>query len=154
MSMKLSRQLVTERAFVHTELPAAIASVALAEHGGARTHVDRSFELPTGLYAVTVGAYLAYLAVMGLGLSAPGLAIPMAIFFLFVIAGFGVPALWVRMKPDHGDRPLDWAAFRRDGIMTMTGRMEAGAATVQVVILPVLILGWGVGIVTIRAMVG
>ena len=61
--------------------------------------VDRTFELPRRLYGATVALYLGFLGIMAAGLSSEGLIIPMAIFVLFVIAGFGVPALWTRLNP-------------------------------------------------------
>ncbi len=54
----------------------------------------------------------------------------MAIFALFVVAGFGVPRMWVRMKPDNGHRPLSWSRFMSEGIDTLTGRVDGKAAAV------------------------
>jgi hypothetical protein len=39
------------------------------------------------------------------------------------------------------------------GIATYTGRLNGRDAAVQMLILPVLILGWGMAVVTIRAFV-
>ena len=116
-------------------------------------HVDRSFELPKGLYVATVGLYLGFLAVMAAGLKTPGLIIPMVIFTLFIVAGFGLPAMWTHIAPEHGDRNMSWARLKRQGIVTHTGRVAAGDAAVQVLILPVLIFGWGITTVTIAALV-
>jgi hypothetical protein len=69
------------------------------------------------------------------------------------VMAFGVPAMWVRMKPDHVSQPLSWRDFSRFGINTYTGKMSARDATGQVLILPVLILGWGVAIAVIAAIV-
>jgi Flp pilus assembly protein TadB len=97
----------------------------------------------TGLYVATVAAYMGFIAVMALALMNPGLVIPMAIFALFVVAGFGVPTVWVRMNPANDSRALTFYQFRHRGIETLTGRLSAGQASVQVLILPVLILAWG-----------
>ena len=84
MSKHFTRELVAEQAII-LDSPQV-------------THeVDRSFELPKGLYVATVGLYLGFLAVMAAGLSSPGLIIPMVIFTLFIVAGFGLPAVWTRM---------------------------------------------------------
>ena len=40
-----------------------------------------------------------------------------------------------------------------DGVDTLTGRTSGGAAVAQVLVLPVLILMWGVAVVTIAALV-
>lgn len=117
-----------------------------------RQDIDRSFELPTGLYVATVGLYLGFLAVMAGAFMNPGLALPMVIFALFVVAGFGTPMLWVRMNPETKQRALTWAQFRNRGIQTATGRLDGGAAAVQVLILPVLIFLWGVAVAVIAAL--
>jgi hypothetical protein len=142
MAEKLTRTEIATRAIVHPE-------AVLREP----TRVDRSFELPTALYATTVGLFLSYLAVMCIGFGNPGLALPMAIFTLFIVAGFGVPALWVRMNPENTQRPLSWSRFMSEGIETETGRISCTAATVQVLILPALIFLWGVVTVSIAAAV-
>lgn len=116
------------------------------------TTVDRGFELPTGLYVATVAAYLGFLAVMASAFMNPGLVLPMVIFALFIVAAFGTPMLWVRMNPANSQQALTWGQFRNRGIQTATGHLDGGAAAVQVLILPVLILGWGVAVAVIAAL--
>ena len=55
--------------------------------------------------------------------------------------------------PPNQSKPKTWARFQREGIMTAYGRTSARDATVQVLILPVLIFVWGVVMVTIAALV-
>ena len=117
MAEKLTRSAIAAKAIVHAEPALRVP-----------TQVDRSFELPTALYGATVGLFLGYLAIMGLGFAHPEMILPMAIFTLFIVAGFGVPALWVRMNPDSGQQALSWSRFKRDGIQTLTGRLDATAA--------------------------
>ncbi len=142
----LTRQLVAEQAVIHAELP-------VAAHPRHQIDVDRNFELPTALYAGTVGLFLAYLGVMGFGFANPGLILPMTIFVLFVVAGFGVPALWAGMRPDHADRPLSWSRFMTEGIETAYGRCEGHEAATLVLLMPTVILLWGIATVTIAALV-
>jgi hypothetical protein len=144
MVERLTRQEIAEHAVIHAQLP-------VTAHPRHQVDVDRNFGLPTALYVTTVGLFLAYLAVMAIGFGNPELALPMAIFVLFVVAGFGVPALWAGMKPDHADRPLSWSRFASEGIQTLTGRCRASDATVQVLIMPTIIFLWGVATVTIAA---
>ncbi len=118
-----------------------------------RTEIDRSFRLPTRLYGATVALYLAYIGVMAAGFQSRELAIPMAIFALTIMAAFGVPAMWTRMKPEHRAKAIGWSQFRLHGIDTLTGHTAPQDAAVQVLILPVLILAWGVVVVTIAALV-
>ena len=140
MSKHFTRELVAEQAAI------VAAPKTMPE-------TDRSFELPKGLYIATVGLYLGFLAVMAAGLSTPGLIIPMVIFTLFIVAGFGLPALWTRIGPEHRGRNMSWAKLVSQGIVTHTGRVKAGDAAVQMLILPALIFCWGIATVTITAFV-
>ncbi len=115
--------------------------------------VERSFDLPPVLHGLTVGLYLAFLGVMAFAFQDRGLMIPMAVFVFYIAMAFGVPALWVRMQPNHRSKPLSWSEFSRFGINTHTGNMSAKDATGQVLMLPVLILGWGAAIAVIAAAV-
>lgn len=140
MSKHFTRELVAQQA-------------AIVESPKVAHDTDRSFELPKGLYGATVALYLGFLAVMAAGLSTPGLVIPMAIFALFIVAGFGLPVLWTKLEPGHRTRNMSWGQLVRSGIATHTGRVTARDAAVQVLILPVLIFCWGVASVTIAAIV-
>lgn len=140
MSKNLTRELIADAAIVHPELRQPLT-------------VDRSFELPAGLYFAAAGLYLGFLAVLATGLSTPGLAIPIAICAIFVGMFFSVPALWTRMRPDNPVQPLSWQRFRRQGIATATGRLGGGEAAAQMLVLPVLIFAWAVTIVVIAALV-
>ena len=141
MSNLLTRQQIASQAIVHDVQPALHPAT------------DRSFELPPILYQATVGCYLGFMAVMSAGLGNPGLVIPMAIFAFFIIAGFSLPMIWTRMRPDNPARPMSWARLVRVGVATHTGRVAARDAAVQMLILPVLILLWGVTTITIAALV-
>ena len=113
---------------------------------------DRNFELPTAFYAMTAGLYFAFIAVMFVGFGNPGLIVPTAIFAVFIVAGFGVPSVWVRLK-DNASRPMTMGAFRAKGIMTNTGRLAPRDSAIQMLILPVLIVAWGCVTVAIAAIV-
>lgn len=140
MSKHLTRTLIADNATVHDAIRHPVV-------------VDRSFELPRVLYLTTAGLYLGFIAVLGVGFSSPGLLIPMAIFALFIVAGFGLPAIWTRMKPGNPVAPMAWERFRREGVSTLTGRLSAIEATAQMLILPVLIVVWALVCVTIAALV-
>lgn len=118
-----------------------------------RGEYGRMFDLHPALYALTFGGYMAYIALMGLAFADKEMAIPVAIFFLFVIAGFGTPAIWARIAPaPRGERPR-WATFMREGFECMTGHVSAKGAMVQVLIMPVLLLVWGLSVAIIAACV-
>lgn len=130
-----------------------LAEAAIITTAPAQTRVDRNFGLPTGLYAVTVGAYLAFVGVMASAFMTGQLAVPLAIIAFSIIFGFGVTRSWATMKPGHPEKPLSWGQFGNRGIMTLTGHLTAKEASVQVLILPVLILVWGVTVAIIAALV-
>lgn len=140
MSEHLFREIVAEQA-------------RIVEAPRKRREVDRTFELPKGLYAATVSLYLGFLAVMATGLATPGLIIPMAIFTVFVIAAFGLPAIWTKIAPEPAVKQMSFGALRREGIATLTGRLPARDAAIQMLILPIIIFCWGLVTVTIAALV-
>ena len=92
---------------------------------------------------------LAVLAVLTTGST---VALPV-VLIACLVAAFGVPALWVRMAPDSRKSAKSWSRFQAEGIQTAFGPVTAGQATVQVLILPVLIFLWGIAAVTIAALV-
>lgn len=142
MTRKLDRTQIAQVANFVTPANVAVASVV---------HPARTFELPPVLYALTAGAYLCFIALLATAFATNELFLPVAVMAILIVAGFGVPTLWVKMRPDGSDRALTWGQFRNRGIVTHTGRMTAGDATIQVLILPTLILLWGVTFVTIAA---
>jgi hypothetical protein len=113
------------------------------------TRVDRNFGLPSALYAATVGLYLAFVGVMATLFLIPEMIIPLAICAGFIVIAFGLAGQWARMKPVNDTAPLSWGQFSHRGIQTLTGHLTAGEAAVQVLVLPVLILVWGVSIAVI-----
>jgi len=118
-----------------------------------RGEYGRTFDLHPALYAMTFGAYMVYIAIMAAAFADKEMILPVGIFFLFVIAGFGTPALWARIAPaPRGERPR-WATFMREGFECMTGHVSAKGAMVQVLIMPVLLLVWGISVAIIAACV-
>jgi hypothetical protein len=117
-----------------------------------QVEVDRNFGLPTALYGATVAAYLGFLVIVGSAFANPVLAIPMAIFVLFIVAGFGIPAIWTRLA-GNASAPQTLGEFETRGIMTNTGRLAPRDATIQVLILPVLLVIWGLAVAVIAAVV-
>ncbi|MFN9496951.1 MAG: hypothetical protein ACK57E_00520, partial [Erythrobacteraceae bacterium] len=91
--------------------------------------------------------------IVGSAFANPLLAIPLAIIVLLVVAAFGVPAIWTRLR-DNRSQPQTLGEFETRGIMTNTGRLSARDATTQVLVLPVLLVVWGIAIAVIAAIVG
>jgi hypothetical protein len=144
----MSKRIVTEELVQKARI---VEAPIAAEHKP--TIVDRSFEMPSALYMASAGLFLAFLGIMFAGFSTPRLIIPMVIFTVFIVSFYGLPAVWTSMKPDNPQSPMTMGKFARDGIMTNTGRLNAREATIQMLILPVLIVIWGLAVVTIAALV-
>lgn len=113
---------------------------------------DQSFELPPGIYIAMAALLGGFLTVLAIGLADPGLAIPMAINFVFLAAFFSIPTIFVAAG-NGGRRTLKWSEFMRRGVMTETGHSSGGEAAVLVLMLPALIFLWSLAIVTIYALV-
>ena len=113
---------------------------------------DRNFGLPNALYGATIACYLGFLVIVGSAFANPVLAIPMAVIVLLIVAFFGVPAVWTRLKGNVSE-PATLGEFERRGIMTNTGRLSAGEASAQVLVLPVLLVVWGLAVAVIAAVV-
>ena len=115
---------------------------------------DRSFGLPPSLHLGTFGLFLAYIGVMALGFQHQEMVVPVAVFAVFIIAFCAVPALWAMMGPQESrTHAPGWAEFLEKGIETESGHASGREAAVLVLLLPVLILLWGVAVVTIAALV-
>ncbi|WP_260482960.1 hypothetical protein [Sphingomicrobium flavum] len=125
--------------------------VALAPN--IRQDVDRTFGLPVFLHSAYFGLFLAYLAIMGLGFQSPDMILPMAIFVIFTMGFYVVPLTWAVMNPAKQASAMPMAELLGRGIETLTGRTKGGDAVAQVLILPILILGWGIAVVSIAALV-
>ena len=118
-----------------------------------QTKVDRNFGLPGGLYVATVALYVGFIGLMATLFLNPELIIPMVVFVAFIVFAFGVAGFWSKMKPDNEPPPLSWGQFASRGIQTLSGKLTASEAALQVLILPGLIFVWGLAIVVICAVV-
>jgi ABC-type dipeptide/oligopeptide/nickel transport system permease subunit len=131
------------------EQPAPAPAPVAVRH---QVEADRNFGLPTALYGATIACYLGFLVIVGSAFANPVLAIPMAIIVLLIVAAFGVPAIWTRLQGNMS-APETLGEFETRGIMTNTGRLSASEATTQVLILPVLLVAWGLAVAVIAAIV-
>lgn len=115
-----------------------------------QVEADRNFGLPSALYGATIACYLGFLVIVGTAFANPVLAIPMAIIVLLIAAAFGVPAIWTRLR-DNRSEAATLGEFEARGIMTNTGRLAPRDAAIQVLILPVLLVCWGLAVAVIAA---
>ncbi len=117
-----------------------------------QVEADRNFGLPSALYGATIACYLGFMVIVGTAFANPVLAIPMAVIVLLIVAAFGVPAIWTRLR-GNASEPETLGEFETRGIMTNTGRLTARDAATQVLILPVLLVLWGLAVAVIAAIV-
>lgn len=117
-----------------------------------QVEADRQFGLPAAMYGAMVGCYMGFLAIAAVTFGNAALAIPLVIFAVSIVAGFGVPALWTQLKDNPGTAPT-MSEFARQGVMTNTGRLSAKDAAIQILTLPVLVVVWGAVAFVIAALV-
>jgi hypothetical protein len=113
---------------------------------------DQSFELPGGLYVAMATMFAGFIAVLALAFRGGHMAVAYGVIFAFIALYFAIPAIFPQMKPEDRTRALSWAMFRYKGIHTATGRSSAAEATVLVLLLPFLVLCFGIAVATIAAL--
>jgi hypothetical protein len=130
---------------IHAEAFAQAAPVRRAR--GA--HV---FDLHPALHVGVFAGFFAYLGIMWAAFGEAQLAIPFVIFAVFLAAAFIVPAMWARIAPTEGRMP-SWSEFMGEGVVCATGRLDARGAIVQVMMMPVLLVAWGLFLAVVRQLV-
>lgn len=113
----------------------------------ARSCNDQTFELPGGIYVAMAIMFAGFIAVLGLGFRGGHMAVAYGVILAFLTAFFAIPTMFQQRKG------LSWAMFRYKGITTATGHASAAEATVLVLLLPFLILCFGIAVATIAALV-
>ncbi len=114
-----------------------------------RNRGEHVFDLHPALHIGVFAGFFAYLGIMWAAFGEKGLAIPFVIFAVFLAAAFAVPAWWARIAPGEGSAP-SFNDFVAKGLPTGSGHLGAGGATVQVMIMPVMLMVWGLIVAAIR----
>lgn len=141
----MSDRLTREKLIARDEVVAAPAERACS---------DQSFELPTGIYFAMVSMFAGFVAVLGSAFRGGHMGVVIGVIFAFIAAFFAVPTLFPRMVPEDSRRKaLSWDEFQARGIRTATGRATALDATILVLVLPFLILCFGIAVATIAAVI-
>ncbi|HEU4704344.1 MAG TPA: hypothetical protein VFS45_01345 [Sphingomicrobium sp.] len=125
----------------------------IVEAPAQRASVDHSFEFPTRIYAAMAALLFGFMAVMAVGFAHPRMVVPMAVNFVFLTAFFAVPVIFVTGSPATGRGALSWSDFMSRGVDTATGHCPGREAVVLTLMLPFLILCWGLVVVAIAAFV-
>ena len=148
MSKRHLKELERHHVDLHRELMPAIEV-----DWNARLAANRSFELPTRMFALFATACFAFLAITWMAFGNAELAIPMVIFAVFIAMFFAVPAAMLRIRREETGRNIRWPDFAAKGIVTHTGMLTAREAAAQMFVLPAVLVGWGVAVAVIAASV-
>lgn len=97
--------------------------------------------------------FAGFTAVLSLAFRGGHMALVYGVIFAFIGAFFAIPAIFTSVAPSK-KKALSWPTFQIRGIHTATGRSPALEATILVLLLPFLILCFGVAIAIIAAMIG
>ncbi len=115
-----------------------------------RNRGERVFDLHPAVHALTIGAYLGFVAILCTAFMGPDLIVPAAIVIVSVIALFATPAFWARVAGDDL-RKQSWSEFLEEGVECCTGTLTARQALAQILVLPGLILCLGTAMAIIKA---
>ena len=108
--------------------------------------LDRSFELPGGVFRLMFACYAGFVGLMFLAFGAgAGMGLTLAICAFYGAMYFGVPVVFTSLSQTTA-RSLDWQALRTRGLMTASGHHEIGDVLGQVLLVPVAILVLGAAI--------
>ena len=114
---------------------------------------DRTFELPPALHVLTGLFFVGFVSVLSLAFRT-NMTVNYAVFLIFILAFFSLPALWVRMKPEENhSRALGLGDLLTRGIRTPTGRLTGGEAMILVLLLPFTVFCWSIAVAIIAASV-
>jgi hypothetical protein len=141
----MSGRLQQEQLLARDEIVAAPAE---------RACKDQSFEFPGGIYLVMASMFAGFVAVLSFAFRDGHMAVVYGVVFAFIAAYFAVPALFPAMAPNEANtKALSWSEFGDRGIATATGRASARDATILVLLLPFLILCFGIAVAAIALLV-
>jgi hypothetical protein len=141
----MSRHETREQLLVRDEIVAAPVK---------RACEDQSFELPSAIYIAMVTMFVGFIAVLGMAFRGGHMAVVYGVIFAFIAAFFAVPALFPRQAPEESrSKALSVFDFGHSGIATATGRATAREATILVLLLPFLILCFGIAVATIAMLI-
>lgn len=111
---------------------------------------DQSFELPGGIYVAMVVMFTGFIGVLGIAFRGGHMAVVYGFILAFLAAFFAVPTIFPSMASEtRRTKPLSWFDFQSRGIATATGKASAREATILVLLLPFLILCFGIAVATI-----
>lgn len=107
-----------------------------------RDRANRVWDLHPGVHVMLAASFAAFLIILGSITMDRGMILPFVVFFTFLAAFFGVPAVFARVTPEQYGRFQSWSEFLDEEIDTGSGRLTGRSAVVQILTVPVLLVGW------------
>lgn len=104
----------------------------------------RSFQLPGGVWAIYIGSFAWFMAMMVAAFSdGYGMPLVFAVCLAYGAMYFGVARTFAKVETGDRNPNAGWDAFMQHGIDTGSGHLTGGAALAQIVTLPLLLAGFG-----------
>ena len=116
-----------------------------------RACTDQSFELPSGIYVAMAMMFFGFIGALGLAFNGGYMGVVYGVVVAFIAIFFAIPAMFPRMAGSR--EAMSWSSFRYRGIETATGHSSARATIILILVLPFLILCFGIAIALISALV-
>jgi hypothetical protein len=113
---------------------------------------DQSFGLPRGIYIAMASMFVGFVLVMSSAFRGH-MVVSYGVILAFITAFFAVPSIFPRMAGKARKRAPSWFEFSNRGISTATGHVGARDATILILLLPLLVLCFGIAVATIAALV-
>ncbi len=115
-----------------------------------RNRGERVFDIHPAVHVGLLGTYLSFAAILLATFMGKDLVVPAAIVVVGIFSLFVTPALWARVAGDDLRKP-SWSEFLQEGVDCITGRLTAGQALAQIMVLPALMVGLAFVFAVIKA---
>ncbi|GGA02820.1 hypothetical protein T8S45_03295 [Blastomonas marina] len=107
---------------------------------------NQGFQLPARVWLAMLGCYAAFFTALAIATSASGKALfAIAISVLYTAIYFGVARIGAAQAGPEAQSPLDCG----EPLQTWTGPMDAISVYAQILIVPLAVAGFGIGVAVI-----
>ena len=113
----------------------------------------RDFEFHPRVFALMGGGFAAFVGLMAANFrGGHGMPLVLAICAVCLIGYFAVPYAFSKVETGDPARRDSWVAFMRKGVMTGSGHASGGAVLAQALIMPAMLVLWGMAVLVIKSM--
>ena len=117
-----------------------------------RNRGERVFDLHPAVHMALLGLYLSFAGILLTSFMGKDLVVPAAIVVIGILSLFITPGLWSRIAGDDL-RKQTLSEFFQEGMECITGRLTAGQALAQIMVLPGLMVGLAIVFAVLKATV-